>query len=59
MDADEPGKHRDKLLGRVRGVVEFNRQHPKGGSMPFIWMWNLTSVPKIKDRVIFDSFPIW
>jgi hypothetical protein len=29
VDADEPGKHRDKLLGRVRGVVEFNRQHPK------------------------------
>jgi hypothetical protein len=29
VDADQPGKHRDKLLGRVRGVVEFNRQHPK------------------------------
>jgi hypothetical protein len=29
VDADEPGKHREKLLRRVRGVVEFNRQHPK------------------------------
>jgi hypothetical protein len=28
-DADEPGKHRDKLLDRVRQVVEFNRSHPK------------------------------
>jgi hypothetical protein len=26
-DADEPGKHRDKLLGLARNVVEFNRQH--------------------------------
>ncbi|MGA9462120.1 MAG: hypothetical protein WBV28_04970 [Terracidiphilus sp.] len=27
-DADEPGKHRDKLLDRARQVVEFNRSHP-------------------------------
>jgi hypothetical protein len=27
-DADEPGKHRDKLLDRVKGVIEFNRRHP-------------------------------
>jgi hypothetical protein len=27
-DADEPGKHRDKLLDRVRQVIEFNRGHP-------------------------------
>src|SRR3984885_9069157 len=27
-DADEPGKHRDKLLDRVNQVVEFNRSHP-------------------------------
>jgi hypothetical protein len=26
-DADEGGKHRDKLLARVRAVVEFNQQH--------------------------------
>jgi hypothetical protein len=26
-DADEPGKYRDKLLDRVRQVVEFNRSH--------------------------------
>jgi hypothetical protein len=26
-DADEPGKHRDKLLDRVREIVEFNRRH--------------------------------
>lgn len=26
-DADEPGQHRDKLLDRVREVVEFNRRH--------------------------------
>jgi hypothetical protein len=27
-NADEPGKHREKLLGRVRGVIDFNRKHP-------------------------------
>jgi hypothetical protein len=27
VDADEPGKHRDKLLGRVQGMVQYNRQH--------------------------------
>lgn len=27
-DADEPGKHRDKLLDRVNQVIEFNRSHP-------------------------------
>jgi hypothetical protein len=27
-EADEPGKHRDKLLDRVSQVIEFNRQHP-------------------------------
>jgi len=27
-DADEPGKHREKLLGEVREIVEFNRAHP-------------------------------
>lgn len=26
-DADEPGKHRDKLLGHVREIVQFNRSH--------------------------------
>lgn len=26
-DADEPGKHRDKLLGHVREVIEFNQSH--------------------------------
>ena len=29
VDADEPGKHRDKLVSRVQGIVRFNRQHPK------------------------------
>jgi hypothetical protein len=29
VDADEPGKHRDKLLARVHGIVDFNQQHPK------------------------------
>jgi hypothetical protein len=29
VDADEPGKHRDKLVGRVRGIVQFNRRHPR------------------------------
>jgi hypothetical protein len=28
-DADEPGKHREKLLDRVRAVVKFNQQHPR------------------------------
>jgi hypothetical protein len=27
-DADEAGKHRDKLLDHVRAVVQFNRAHP-------------------------------
>jgi len=26
-DADEPGKHRDKLMGHVNDVVTFNREH--------------------------------
>ncbi|MGO9336701.1 MAG: hypothetical protein ACLPY1_04245 [Terracidiphilus sp.] len=26
-DADEPGKHRDKLLGEVREIVQFNQAH--------------------------------
>jgi len=26
-DADQPGPHRDKLLGRVKDVVQFNRNH--------------------------------
>ncbi len=29
-NADEPGKHRDKLIGRVQGIVRFNQQHPRG-----------------------------
>src|ERR1700683_2969972 len=29
VDADEPGKHRDKLVSRVQGIVRFNRKHPK------------------------------
>ena len=29
VDADEPGKHRDALLGRVQGIVQFNRLHPR------------------------------
>ncbi len=28
-DADESGPHREKLLGHVREVLEFNRDHPK------------------------------
>jgi hypothetical protein len=28
-DADEPGKHREKLLSHVREIIEFNRSHPK------------------------------
>jgi hypothetical protein len=27
-DADEPGKHRDKLLDHVREIVAFNAEHP-------------------------------
>jgi hypothetical protein len=27
-DADEPGKHRDKLMAHVNEVLSFNRQHP-------------------------------
>lgn len=27
-DADESGKHRDKLLGEVREIVQFNQAHP-------------------------------
>jgi hypothetical protein len=29
-DADETGKHREKLLSHVREAVEFNRSHPHG-----------------------------
>jgi hypothetical protein len=28
-DADEPGKHREKLLSKVREILEFNRNHAK------------------------------
>jgi hypothetical protein len=28
-DADEPGKHREKLIEHVRAIVEFNRSHPR------------------------------
>jgi hypothetical protein len=28
-DADEPGKHRDKLLAHVNEVLSYNRQHPR------------------------------
>ena len=28
-DADEPGKHRDKLLDRVHEIVQFDQGHPK------------------------------
>jgi hypothetical protein len=28
-DADEPGKHRDKLLAHVNEVVSYNREHPR------------------------------
>jgi hypothetical protein len=31
VNADEPGAHRDKLLGHVRAVLEFNRKHPRSG----------------------------
>ncbi len=27
-DADEPGKHREKLLEHVRGIVQFNQRYP-------------------------------
>jgi hypothetical protein len=27
-DADQPGKHREKLLGEAREIVQFNRTHP-------------------------------
>jgi hypothetical protein len=30
VNADEPGAHREKLLGHVRAVLEFNRKHPRG-----------------------------
>jgi len=29
-DADEPNKHREKLLDHVRRVVQFNQRHPQG-----------------------------
>ena len=29
IDADEPGKERQDLLERVRGVVQFNQRHPE------------------------------
>jgi hypothetical protein len=28
-DADEPGKHRETLLEHVRGIVQFNQNHPR------------------------------
>jgi hypothetical protein len=28
-DADEPGKHRDKLLNELRTIVQFNHNHPR------------------------------
>ena len=31
VNADEPGAHREKLLGHVRAVLEFNRKHARGG----------------------------
>ncbi len=27
-NADEPGEHRQKLLSKVRGIIQFNRSHP-------------------------------
>ena len=27
VDADQPGKHRDKLVSRVQGIVQFNQKH--------------------------------
>jgi hypothetical protein len=29
VNADEPGAHREKLLGHVRAVLAFNRKHPR------------------------------
>ncbi len=29
-DADEPGKHREKLLDHVRQILQFNQRHPRG-----------------------------
>jgi hypothetical protein len=29
-DADEPGKHREKLLDHVRGIIQFNEKHSAG-----------------------------
>jgi hypothetical protein len=29
VDADQPGKHRDKLVSRVQGIVRFNQNHGK------------------------------
>ena len=31
VNADEPGAHREKLLGHVQAVVEFNRKHARSG----------------------------
>ena len=31
QDADEPGKHREKLLDEARAIVRFNQNHPKLG----------------------------
>jgi hypothetical protein len=28
-DADQPGRHRDALLGHVRAIIGFNQQHPR------------------------------
>lgn len=29
VDADEPGKHREKLLSHVRAIMQFNQDHPR------------------------------
>lgn len=29
-DADQPGKHREKMLEHVQSIVQFNRRHPSG-----------------------------
>jgi hypothetical protein len=31
VNADEPGAHREKLLGHVQAVLEYNRKHPRSG----------------------------
>jgi len=37
-NADQGGKHREKLLERVRGVVEFNQNMRLTRSMEFTWI---------------------